>query len=43
MIVQGNLTSQRNVDNMLRTIIVVPFGQRIVGNFEYQDDNVSPH
>ncbi len=42
MIVQGNLTGQRYVDQILRPV-VVPFAQRIGGNFEFQDDNARPH
>ena len=36
------LISQRYVDNILRAI-VVPFGQCIGGNFEYQDNKIPPH
>ena len=42
MIVQGNLTCQSYIDKILRPL-VVQFAQCIGRNFEFQDNNASPH
>ena len=38
MILQGNLTGQRYVDEILRPVVVL-FAQRIGVNFDFQDHN----
>lgn len=38
MIVQGNIASQRYVDQIL-LLVVIPFARCVGQNFEFQDDN----
>jgi hypothetical protein len=41
-IVNGNLNSQRYIDEILR-LLVLPFLQQIGPNAVFQDDNARPH